>query len=68
VLDILRDRRWVCGTQLSDEVGWAFGSRVSELRASGWRIEKRKCCDPTHSHKAVLFEYGIVPDERGPDG
>jgi hypothetical protein len=44
VLQMLLDRAWVCGIQLSDEVGWAFGSRV------------------------VLYEYGIVPDERDSDG
>lgn len=62
-IDILLGRRWTCGTALAAEVSWAFGSRLSELKRAGWPIEKRKCCDPNHHHRAVLYEYGLV-DER----
>jgi hypothetical protein len=68
VLQMLRADPWVCGTSLSNEVGCAFGSRLSELRAAGWWLEKRKCRNPTHRHRAALYEYGIVAAERGPDG
>ena len=69
ILDILLGRPWTCGTTLA-EVTWAFGSRLSDARKAGWRIERRKCCDPNHRHTAVLYEYGLVDgaESRPADG
>lgn len=76
VLDLLRRQDWVCGTELADAVGWAFGSRISELRAFGHSIEKRQCENTGHRHGATVYEYGFLVDgaariagaERRPNG
>ena len=67
VLQLLLSQAWCCGADFADEVGWAWGSRLSELRTAGFRIEKRRCIDPQHHHKVPVWQYGIV-DERDPDG
>ncbi len=59
ILDMLIDRRWVCGQEFSREVGWAFGSRISDLRARGYVIEKRHCTHPNHRHKVKVWQYTI---------
>ena len=48
ILDMLVDRRWVCGQEFSDEFGWAFGSRISDLRARGFALVERPVTHPNH--------------------
>ena len=62
VLDLLLGRPWVCGQEFNDEVGWAFGSRISELRGRGFHVEKRRCAHPRHGHDALVYQYGIVDE------
>ena len=62
VLEMLSSQSWVCGQEFSDQVGWSFGSRLSELRAMGFMIDKRRCQHPDHSHKAHVWQYAIIAE------
>ena len=59
ILDMMRHRRWVCGAEFAREVTWAFGARLSELRARGFHVSKRACRNPRHRHKSQLWEYAV---------
>lgn len=61
-LDLLLERDWVCGADLAASIGWAFGSRISDLRSRGFTIERRECMNPQHFHKTRVFEYGGISD------
>jgi hypothetical protein len=65
VLDVLERGGWACGADfLEAGAGWAFATRISELRALGLQISKRRC--RRHQHRAVVYEYRIgAGDDRG---
>jgi hypothetical protein len=65
VLVVLERGGWACGADFLDGgAGWAWCSRISDLRALGFEIEKRRC--RRHGHHAVVSEYRLsVEDERG---
>lgn len=58
ILDVLERNDWACGADfLSAGAGWAFSTRMSELRQLGFSIRKRRC--RRHSHQATVYEYSI---------
>lgn len=62
ILDMMLDRVWVCGQEFSREVGWAFGSRISELRSRGFTISKRLCEHPRHEHRVQVWQYAVADE------
>jgi hypothetical protein len=63
VLDVLERGGWACGADFLDAgAGWAWCSRVSDLRQLGFEIEKRRC--RRHRHRAAVFEYALSEERR----
>jgi hypothetical protein len=62
VLEVLERGGWWCGADFMDAgAGWAFATRISELRSLGFEIEKRRC----RRHRAAVAEYRLsVEDAR----
>jgi hypothetical protein len=36
-----------------------YSARISDLKAIGYGIARRRCEDPTHRHSSVQFEWFI---------
>jgi len=61
-LELLQRSNWVCGVEFVEAgIGWAFSTRISEVRRSGYAIRKKRCRRPEHDHRSVIWEYSIAP-------
>jgi len=63
VLWMLR-RGWTCGSEFRDDAHIPrYSARLTELRASGWGLDRRKCT--RHRHKTVQYEWRVVSHVDG---
>jgi hypothetical protein len=64
VLEVLERHEWACDADFLDGgAGWAWCSRISDLRQLGFEIEKRRY--RRHQHRAVVSGYRLsVEHER----
>lgn len=61
VVELLGRGGYVCGVEFIEAgVGWAFATRISEVRQSGYPVVKRRCRRPEHHHRSVFWEYGLA--------
>ena len=63
VLDVLERGGWACGADfLEAGAGWAFATRISDLRQLGYELEKRRCS--RHGHRAAVSQYRLSVDDE----
>jgi hypothetical protein len=72
ILDTLRRRGWVCGSEFLDPAVTGapmlrYSARLHELRQRGFNIQRRPCINPRHHHEAQMFEWRLVaaPEPSG---
>jgi len=62
---------WTCGTTfLNPDSGVPiprYSSRIAELRADSWHVERRRCESTLHRHKTMQYEWRVSakPPEDG---
>jgi hypothetical protein len=67
VLSSLISQEWVCATELWRIGGFAYTSRLSDLRRLGYRLDRRRCQNSFHNHPSgQMCEWALVgkPGER----
>lgn len=67
VLDMLRNRAWVCGTEFLDARIPRYSARLNELRSKGFVISDRVCANPQHryQHRSRQWEWHLVVEPGG---
>jgi hypothetical protein len=64
VLELLERGGWWWGVDLMEQsIGWAFSTRLSEVRQAGYPVIKRRCRKPEHGHRAGVYEYSLAVTE-----
>ena len=57
----------VCGTDFLNMRIPRYSSRLSELRAEGYHIARRRCTNPRHNHRGSSVQYQwFLEASKGP--
>ena len=51
----------LCGQTFLEDLIPRYSAVIHSLRREGWRIERRRCVNPLHTHSAPRYEWQVTP-------